>query len=29
LISVGTKSLNKDPVPEPALPTKYLENTGW
>ena len=28
LISVGTKSLNKDPVPEPQLPTKYLENTG-
>ena len=28
LISVGTKSLNKDPVPEPELPTKYLENTG-
>ena len=28
LISVGTKSLNKDPVPEPELPTKYLENLG-
>lgn len=28
LISVGTKSLNKEPVPEPELPTKYLENTG-
>ena len=28
LISVGTKSLNKEPVPEPPLPTKYLENTG-
>ncbi|MDE0742130.1 MAG: peptidase C39 family protein [Candidatus Poseidoniia archaeon] len=28
LISVGTKSLNKELVPEPSLPTKYLENTG-
>jgi hypothetical protein len=28
LISVGTKPLNKELVPEPPLPTKYLENTG-
>ena len=28
LISVGIKSLNKELVPEPPLPTKYLENTG-